>query len=69
LARVAGLLAIASVGAGQGNEFVSRDLDLWAYQRGVALDSGPIKPTDNAFIEVERLNTRWFLSLADTSKR
>ena len=32
--------------------FVSRDLDLWAYQRGVMLDfSRPGKPTDNAFIE------------------
>ena len=36
----------------QGTEFVSRDLDLWAYQRGVVLDfSRPGKPTDNAFIE------------------
>jgi putative transposase len=36
----------------QGSEFVSRDLDLWAYQRGVTLDfSRPGKPTDNAFIE------------------
>ena len=36
----------------QGPEFVSRDLDLWAYQRGVTLDfSRPGKPTDNAFIE------------------
>jgi len=35
-----------------GTEFVSRDLDLWAYQRGVTLDfSRPGKPTDNAFIE------------------
>ena len=35
----------------QGTEFVSRDLDLWAYQRGVTLDfSRPDKPTDNAFI-------------------
>jgi putative transposase len=33
----------------QGIEFVSRDLDLWAYQRGVTLDfSRPGKPTDNA---------------------
>ena len=33
----------------QGAEFVSRDLDLWAYQRGVTLDfSRPGKPTDNA---------------------
>jgi len=31
---------------------VSRDLDLWAYARGVTLDfSRPGKPTDNAFIE------------------
>ena len=36
----------------QGSEFISRDLDLWAYQRGVELDfSRPGKPTDNAFIE------------------
>jgi putative transposase len=35
----------------QGSEFVSRDMDLWAYQRGVILDfSRPGKPTDNAFI-------------------
>lgn len=25
----------------QGTEFVSRDLDLWAYQRGVTLDFSP----------------------------
>ncbi|SDK05676.1 putative transposase [Bradyrhizobium sp. Rc2d] len=31
---------------------MSRDLDLWAYQRGVTLDfSRPGKPTDNVFIE------------------
>ena len=36
----------------QGNEFVSRDLDLWAYANGVTLDfSRPGKPTGNAFIE------------------
>lgn len=36
----------------QGSEFVSRDMDLWAYRRGVTLDfSRPGKPTDNAFIE------------------
>jgi len=35
-----------------GSEFVSRELDLWAYTRGVVLDfSRPGKPTDNAFIE------------------
>jgi putative transposase len=54
----------------QGSEFVSRDLDLWAYAKGVTLDfSRPGKPTDNAFIEAfngrlraECLNT---LSLDD----
>ena len=57
----------------QGSEFVSRDLDLWAYQNNVTLDfSRPGKPTDNAFIETfngrlraECLNTPWLLSLAD----
>ena len=57
----------------QGTEFVSRDLDLWAYQRGVTLDSSrPGKPTDNAFIEslngkfrAECLNAHWFMSLDD----
>ena len=35
-----------------GSKFISRDLDLWAYQRDVTLDfSRPGKPTDNAFIE------------------
>ena len=35
-----------------GSEFISRDMDLWAYQRGVTLDlSRPGKPNDNAFIE------------------
>ena len=56
---------------------MSRDLDLWAYQRGVTLDfSRPGKPTDNAFIEsfngrfrAECLNTHWFLSLADAQKK
>lgn len=57
----------------QGAEFVSRDMDLWAYARGVTLDfSRPGKPTDNAFIEAfngrlraECLNAHWFLTLDD----
>ena len=61
----------------QGSEFVSRDMDLWAYQRGVTLDfSRPGKPTDNAFIEAfngrlraECLNAHWFLSLADAAEK
>jgi len=61
----------------QGTEFVSRDLDLWAYQRGVTLDfSQPGKPTDNAFIEsfngkfrAECLNAHWFMSLDDARRK
>jgi putative transposase len=35
-----------------GPEFVGKDLDLWAFLRGVTLDfSRPGKPTDNAYIE------------------
>ena len=42
----------AAIRVDQGSEFVSRDLDLWAYQRGVTLDfSRPGKPTDNAYAE------------------
>jgi putative transposase len=55
-----------------GSEFISRDLDLWAYAKGVTLDfSRPGKPTDNAYIEAfngrlraECLNAHWFLTLA-----
>ena len=61
----------------QGSEFISRELDLWAYRRGVILDfSRPGKPTDNAYIEAfngrfrtECLNTHWFLTLADAREK
>jgi putative transposase len=61
----------------QGSEFISRDLDLWAYQNDVTLDfSRPGKPTDNAFIEsfngkfrAECLNAHWFLTLEDARKK
>ena len=67
----------ATIRVDQGTEFVSRDLDLWAYTRGVVLDfSRPGKPTDNAFIEAfngrfraECLNAHWFLSLADAREK
>ena len=60
-----------------GPEFVSRALDLWAYQRGVELNfSRPGKPTDNAMIESfngalrdECLNANWFLSLSDAREK
>ena len=61
----------------QGSEFISRDLDLWAYHKGVTLDfSRPGKPTDNAFIEsfngkfrAECLNAHWFMSLDDARQK
>ncbi len=61
----------------QGSEFVSRDMDLWAYTKGVTLDfSRPGKPTDNAFIEAfngrfraECLNAHWFLTLDDARRK
>lgn len=61
----------------QGSEFVSRDLDLWAYANNVILDfSRPGKPTDNAFIEAfnskvrsECLNAHWFMSLDDARSK
>jgi putative transposase len=35
-----------------GPEFISKEVDLWAYAHGVVLDfSRPGKPTDNACIE------------------
>jgi putative transposase len=60
-----------------GPEFISKELDLWAYARGVQLDfSRPGKPTDNAFIESfnsrfrqECLNQHWFLSLEDAQEK
>jgi len=67
----------ATIRVDQGSEFVSRDLDLWAYQKGVILDfSRPGKPTDNSFIEsfngkfrAECLNTHWFISLDDARSK
>lgn len=61
----------------QGSEFVSRDLDLWAYAHDVILDfSRPGKPTDNAYIEAfngrfraECLNAHWFLTLDDARSK
>lgn len=56
-----------------GGEFISRDMDLWAFANDVTLDlSRPGNPTDTGFIEAfnsnlraEHLNAHWFISLAD----
>jgi putative transposase len=60
-----------------GPEFISKELDLWAFLRGVTLDfSRPGKPTDNAFIESmngkfrgECLNANWFMSLDEARRK
>ncbi len=60
-----------------GSEFISRDLDLWAYPKDVTLDfSRPGKLTDNGFIEAfnsklraECLNAHWFMSFADARSK
>ena len=67
----------ASIRVDQGSEFISKELDLWAYMKGVTLDfSRPGKPTDNAFIEsfngkfrAECLNQHWFMSLNDAARK
>ena len=60
-----------------GPEFISKDVDLWAYWNHVKLDfSRPGMPTDNAYIEsfnarfrLECLNEHWFLSLEDAREK
>jgi len=60
-----------------GPEFISKDVDLWAYWNHVKLDfSRPGKPSDNAYIEsfnarfrLECLNEHWFLSLEDAREK
>ena len=62
---------------GQRSEFISKALDLWAYENGVTLDfSRPGKPTDNAYIESfngsfrdECLNVNWFLCVDDAKEK
>ena len=77
LERVCGEIGYpASIRVDQGSEFISRDLDLWAYTRGVVLDfSRPGKPTDNAHVEAfhgtlrrECLSQHWFLDLEDAKR-
>jgi putative transposase len=78
LERVCGAMSYPkTIRVDQGSEFVSRDLDFWAYANGVTLDfSRPGKPTGNAFIEAfnskfrsECLNVHWFKSLDDAHRK
>jgi putative transposase len=60
-----------------GPEFISKDLDHWAYWNHVELDfSRPGRPSDNALVEAfnsrfrqECLNEHWFLSIDDARKK
>tara|TARA_B110001454_G_scaffold216085_2_gene238696 strand:+ start:662 stop:1081 length:420 start_codon:yes stop_codon:yes gene_type:complete len=43
---------LAFIQVDQRSEFISRELDLWAYMKGVTLDFSRLgRPTDDAFIE------------------
>lgn len=78
LERVCGRLGYPkTIRVDNGSEFISRDLDLWAYANDVTLDfSRPGKPTDNGYSEAfnsklraECLNAHWFLTLADSREK
>jgi putative transposase len=66
--RIPGVITVDN-----GGEFISKQLDAWAYASGVKLDFiRPGKPVDNAYIESfngrlrdECLNTNLFFKLAD----
>lgn len=60
-----------------GSEFISKEMDRWAYYNQVTIDySRPGKPTDNPFVESfngsfrdECLNAIWFLSFDDAAQK
>lgn len=60
-----------------GSEFISKELDRWAYENQVTLDySRPGKPTDNPFVESfngsfrdECLNVNWFMDMEDAQEK
>ena len=66
-----------SIVCDNGPEFAGRALDVWAHQRGVALQFiRPGKPIENAFVESfngkfrdECLSVHWFLSLRDAQQQ
>lgn len=78
LERVCGKIGFPkTIRVDQGSEFISCDLDLWAYANNVTLDfSRSGKPTYNAFIEsfngrfrAECLSQHWFMGLADAREK
>ncbi len=67
----------ARIQVDNGSEFISKALDLWAYQHRVTLDfSRPGRRQDNAHIESfngsfrdECLNIHWFVSLDNAAEK
>lgn len=67
----------ARIQCDNGSEFISKDVDRWAYENKVTLDfSRPGKPTDNPYVESfngkfrdECLSINWFLSLEDATEK
>lgn len=50
--KIVHLIIPSRIQVDDGSEFISKALDLWAYDNGVTLDfSRPGKPTDNPLIE------------------
>jgi putative transposase len=66
-----------SITSDNGTEFTSKNLDAWAFDRGVQLDFiRPGKPTENGFVEAlngrfrdECLNADIFISLDDAKRK
>ena len=66
-----------SIRVDNGPEFISKALDAWAFEHGIALHFiRPGKPTENGHIESfngrlrdECLNVNWFIDLADAKEK
>ena len=66
-----------SIRVDNGPEFISKALDAWAFENGIALHFiRPGKPTENGHIESfngrlrdECLNVNWFIDLADAKEK
>lgn len=66
-----------SIRIDNGPEFISKALDAWAFEHGIALHFiRPAKPTENGHIESfngrlrdECLNVNWFVDLADAKEK
>ena len=75
--RILGSIVPKRIQTDNGSEFISKEMDRWAYANKVTMDySRPGKPTGNPFVESfngsfrdECLNSHWFLSLNDAKEK